>query len=60
MRATNVEKLALFDVLRKPRNKADLPDLAQALCPPKKRVEVLTMDLWSVYRQVAQDQFRAG
>ncbi|WP_197513424.1 ISL3 family transposase [Acidihalobacter aeolianus] len=52
---TNVEKRALFDMLPT-RNKADLIIYFKAL-PEKRRVKVLTMDLWSVYRQVAQDQF---
>ena len=52
---TNVEKLALFDMLPT-RNKADLLTYFKAM-PSKEKVKVLTMDLWSVYRQVAQDQF---
>lgn len=52
---TNVEKLTLFDILPT-RNKADLVDYFKHM-PDKERVKVLTMDLWSVYRQVAQAQF---
>lgn len=52
---TNVEKLALFDMLPT-RNKADLMAYFKAL-PGKERVKALTMDLWSVYRQVAAAQF---
>lgn len=52
---TNVEKLALFDMLPT-RNKADLIAYFKAM-PNKQKVKVLTMDLWGVYRQVAQDQF---
>jgi transposase len=52
---TNVEKLALFDMLPT-RNKADLIAYFK-LMPGKAKVKVLTMDLWSVYRQVAQAQF---
>lgn len=52
---TNVGKLALFDMLPT-RNKADLVTYFKAM-PDKDRVKVLTMDLWSVYRQVAKDQF---
>lgn len=52
---TNVEKLALFDMLPT-RNKADLLTHFKTM-PSKEKVKVLTMDLWNVYRQVAQDQF---
>ena len=52
---TNVEKLALFDMLPT-RNKADLIAYFKQM-PDKGKVKVLTMDLWSVYRQVAQNQF---
>lgn len=52
---TNVEKLALFDMLPT-RNKADLIAYFKTM-PDKGKVRVLTMDLWSVYRQVAQQQF---
>lgn len=52
---TNVDKLALFDMLPN-RNKADLIAYFKVL-PNKQKVRILTMDLWSVYRQVAQDQF---
>lgn len=52
---TNVEKLALFDMLPT-RNKADLLTYFKSM-PSKEKVKVLTMDLWSVYRQVAQEQF---
>jgi transposase len=52
---TNVEKLALFDMLPT-RNKADLIAYFKTM-PSKEKVKVLTMDLWNVYRQVAQDQF---
>lgn len=52
---TNVEKLTLFDMLPT-RNKADLIAYFRKM-PDKDKVKVLTMDLWSVYRQVAQEQF---
>lgn len=52
---TNVERLALFDMLPT-RAKVDLLTYFKAM-PGKEKVKVLTMDLWSVYRQVAQDQF---
>lgn len=52
---TNVEKLSLFDMLPT-RNKADLIAYFKTM-PDKERVQVLTMDLWNVYRQVAMDQF---
>lgn len=52
---TNVEKLTMFDMLPT-RNKADLIAYFRKL-PDKEKVKVLTMDLWSVYRQVAQEQF---
>lgn len=52
---TNVEKLTLFDMLPT-RNKADLVAYFRQM-PDKDKVKVLTMDLWSVYRQVAQAQF---
>jgi transposase len=46
---TNVEKLSLFDMLPT-RNKADLLAYFKTL-PDKHKVEIVTMDLWSVYRQ---------
>lgn len=52
---TNGEKLALFDMLPT-RNKADLLTYFKTM-PGKEKVRILTMDLWNVYRQVAQDQF---
>lgn len=52
---TNVEKLTLFDMLPT-RKKADLNAYFSRL-PDKARVKVLVMDLWSVYRQVAAEQF---
>ncbi|HER35050.1 MAG TPA: ISL3 family transposase [Halothiobacillaceae bacterium] len=52
---TNIEKLALFDMLPT-RNKTDLLAYFSTM-PDKQRVRVLNMDMWSVYRQVAQDQF---
>ena len=52
---TNIEKLALFDMLPT-RNKADLVAYFKTM-PGKEKVKIVTMDLWSVYRQVAQDQF---
>jgi len=52
---TNVDKLALFDMLPT-RNKADLIAYFKTM-PGKDKVRILTMDLWNVYRQVAQDQF---
>ncbi len=52
---TNVEKLSLFDMLPT-RNKADLLAYFKTL-PNKHKVEIVTMDMWSVYRQVVQEQF---
>lgn len=52
---TNVEKLSVFDLLPT-RNKVDLIAYFKAM-PDKNNVEVITMDMWSVYRQVAHDQF---
>lgn len=52
---TNVEKLALFEMLPT-RNKADLIAYPKAM-PNKDKARIPTMDLWNVYRQVAQDQF---
>lgn len=52
---TNVEALTLYDMLET-RNKADLISYFKTM-PDKQRVRVLTMDLWSVYRQVARLQF---
>lgn len=52
---TNVDRLRLFDMLPT-RKKADLvADLKRM--PDKRRVKLLTTDLWSVYRQVVLDQF---
>lgn len=52
---TNVGKLSIFDMLPT-RNKVDLMAYFRDL-PDKQRVRVLTMDLWNVYRQVAEAQF---
>ncbi len=52
---TNIEKLSLFDMLPT-RNKADLLTYFKTL-PDKHKVEVVTMDMWSVYRQIAREQF---
>ncbi len=52
---TNIETLGLFDMLPT-RNKADLIAYFKKL-PDKDNVKILTMDMWSVYRQVAHDQF---
>jgi transposase len=52
---TNVEKMSLYDMLPT-RNKADLIAYFKKM-PGKDKVKVLTMDLWNVYRQVAQEQF---
>lgn len=52
---TNVQKLTLYDMLPS-RTKADLIPYFKKM-PDKERVKILTMDLWSVYRQVAQAQF---
>jgi transposase len=49
---TNVEKLSLFDMLPT-RNKADLLIYFDRL-PDKERVEIITMDMWNVYRQVME------
>lgn len=53
---TNVQKLTLYDMLPS-RTKADLIPYFKKM-PDKERVKVLTMNLWSVYRQVAQAQFQ--
>lgn len=52
---TNVEKLAIYDMLPT-RAKASLMGYFDRL-PDKGKVEVITMDLWSVYRQVMEKQF---
>jgi transposase len=52
---TNIEKCSLFDMLQN-RNKADLIAYFKKM-PDKNNVQALTMDMWSVYRQVAHDQF---
>lgn len=52
---TNVQKLSLFDMLAT-RNKGDLLTYFSKM-PRKEQVKALTMDLWSVYRQVAEAQF---
>lgn len=52
---TNIEKCSLFDMLQN-RNKADLIAYFKKM-PDKSNVQVLTMDMWSIYRQVAHDQF---
>lgn len=52
---TNVDKLALFDMLPT-HNKVDLIAYFKTM-PGKEKVRILTMDMWNVYRQVAQDQF---
>lgn len=52
---TNVEKLALYDMLPT-RKKVDLIAYFKQM-PDKQNVRVLTMDLWNVYRQVAESQF---
>jgi transposase len=51
---TNIEKLSLFDLLPT-RKKAHLLDYFRDL-PDKKNIQVVTMDLWSVYRQVVAAQ----
>ena len=52
---TNIKKLALFDMLPT-RNKADLITFFKAL-PHNDNVEILSMDLWNPYRQVAKEYF---
>lgn len=47
---TNIEKNSVFDLLKN-RRKVDLLAYFNAL-RDKKNIEVVTMDLWSVYRQV--------
>jgi transposase len=47
---TNIEQLALFDMLPT-RKKVDLLEYFKNL-PDKRRVEIITMDMWNVYRQV--------
>jgi transposase len=51
---TNIERLSMFD-MQPTRKKADLLRYFAAL-PDKHNIEVVTMDLWSVYRQVASEQ----
>lgn len=51
---TNIEALSVFDILPT-RNKVDLLAYFKTL-PDKHKVEVVTMDMWSVYRQVIQSQ----
>lgn len=52
---TNVTALSLYDMLQT-RNKADLIAYFRQM-PDKHKVKIVTMDMWSVYRQVAIDQF---
>lgn len=52
---TNVDQLALYDMLPT-RKKADLISYFRQM-PDKDQVKVITMDLWSVYRQVMENQF---
>lgn len=52
---TNVEKLSLFDMLPT-RNKADLLTYFDRF-PDKENVEIITMDMWNVYRQVMEKRF---
>lgn len=49
---TNIGKLSLYDLLPT-RKKADLLPYFRQL-PDKHKVKVVVMDMWSVYRQVAQ------
>lgn len=51
----SVQKNSLYDMLRT-RKKADLVPYFKKL-PDKHLVQALTMDMWSVYRDVAKDQF---
>ena len=51
---TNIEKNSVFDLLKN-RRKVDLLAYFKAL-RDKKNVEVVTMDMWSVYRQVVAAQ----
>lgn len=51
---TNIEKNSVFDLLKN-RRKVDLLAYFKAL-RDKKNVEVVTMDMWSVYRQVVASQ----
>lgn len=52
---TNVGKMSIFDLLPT-RKKASLLEYMHAL-PDKENVKVITMDMWNVYRQVAQECF---
>lgn len=52
---TNVETLSLFDILPN-RNKADLQAYFKAM-PDKHKVEVVTLNMCSVYRQAVIEQF---
>jgi transposase len=52
---TDIERLSMFDMLPT-RKKVDLLTYFRGM-PDKPKVEVITMDLWSVYRQVVRDQF---
>ncbi len=51
---TNIEKNSVFDLLKN-RRKVDLLAYFKAL-RDKKNIEVVTMDMWSVYRQVVAAQ----
>lgn len=51
---TNIEHLSMFDMLPT-RKMADLLRHFAAL-PDKHKIEVVTMDLWSVYRQAARER----
>lgn len=52
---TNIQELSLFDILPS-RKKAELIPYFKRL-PDKKNVRAIVMDLWSVYRQVADECF---
>ena len=51
---TNIENLSLYDMLPT-RKKVDLLEYFKQL-PDKQRVEIVTMDMWNVYRQVVRAQ----
>ena len=51
---TNIENLSLYDMLPT-RKKVDLLEYFKQL-PNKQRVEIVTMDMWNVYRQVVRAQ----
>jgi len=52
---TNIEKQSVFDLLPT-RRKADLITYFKTM-PDKDKVEIVVMDMWNVYKQVAHTEF---